>query len=71
MRKTMFVPLGNLQHVVLRASPDQQLLGLGTVRMEVPGASARAIDLVRPRAEQQFARLTERMLEAAPASGSF
>jgi putative membrane protein len=61
VRKTIFVPLRNLQHLVLRASPDQQLLGIATVRMEVPGASARVIDLVRSRAEQQFARLTVKM----------
>jgi putative membrane protein len=64
VRKTMFVPLANLQHIGLRASPDQRLLYLGTVRMEIPGGSARAIDVPRPQAEQLFDLLTAKMVRS-------
>lgn len=61
VRRTMFVPLGNLQHLALRVSPDQRLLDLGTVRLEVPGGSAPVADLARRRAEERFGLLAEVM----------
>jgi putative membrane protein len=69
VRRTMFIPLRNLQHAALLAFPDQRLLDLGTVRLNVPGASAPLFDLARGRAEQRFDVLTEVMVgpQAAPA----
>jgi putative membrane protein len=69
VRRTMFVPLRNLQHAVLLVFPDQRLLDLGTVRLNVPGASAPVFDLARGRAEQRFDLLTDVMVgpQTAPA----
>ena len=57
VRRTAFVPLENLQHLALSASPLQRLLDLGTVRMHVPRAVAAAIDIPQIRAEQRFSLL--------------
>ena len=62
VRKTMFVPVANLQHLSLEASPVQRLLDLGTVNIEIPGGKARAIDLARLRAEQRFDQLARKMI---------
>ena len=71
VRRTTFVPLGNLQHLVLRVLPVQRLLDLGTVKLEVPGASAPVIDVARRRAEQRFGVLTEAMVGSAGPAAEF
>ncbi|HEX2032228.1 MAG TPA: PH domain-containing protein [Actinomycetota bacterium] len=61
VRRTTFTPLRNLQHLSLAALPDQRLLDLGSLRLEVPGASTPLRDLARARAEERFALLSESM----------
>jgi putative membrane protein len=62
VRRTTFVPLGNLQHLTLRAFPVQRLLDLATVGLALPGATPPMIDLARERAEERFAVLNEAMV---------
>jgi putative membrane protein len=64
VRRTTFVPVVNLQHLSLTVSPLQRLLGLATVRLAIPRATATAIDLERPRAELRFEALASSLLRS-------
>lgn len=75
VKRTLFVPLANLQHLSFTCTPVQRVLGLATVRVAIPRAWARATDLARARAAERFDLLARKMATGpegpvAPASAS-
>jgi putative membrane protein len=58
VRRTSFADHANVQHLVLRRSPAQRALGLATVTLAIPRASASFVDVDAEVAEGRFAELS-------------
>lgn len=69
VRRTLFVPLANLQHLALTSTPVQLVLGLATVKVAIPRAWGRATDLARDRAAERFDLLAEEMTSRSGRAG--
>jgi putative membrane protein len=61
VRRTSFANHANVQHLVLRRSPAQRALGLATVTLAIPRASASFVDVDQEVAEGRFAELSGRI----------
>jgi putative membrane protein len=61
VRRTSFANHANVQHLVLRRSPAQRALGLATVTLAIPRASASFVDVDAEVAEGRFAELSGRI----------
>jgi uncharacterized membrane protein YdbT with pleckstrin-like domain len=57
VRRTLVMPVGNLQHLSFTVSPHQRPLGLATLRLSIPRAVGRALHLPSAVAERRFAEL--------------
>ncbi|MDQ3752164.1 MAG: PH domain-containing protein [Actinomycetota bacterium] len=66
VRKTTILKAANIQHLLLVASPVQRPFGLATVRLRIPQANPRAVDLELRRAEMRFAELRAKLAGDAP-----
>lgn len=58
VRRTLVMPVGNLQHLSLTVSPPQRPLGLATLRLSIPRAVGRALHLPTEVAALRFAELS-------------
>ena len=58
VRRTLVMPVGNLQHLSLTVSPPQRPLGLATLRLSIPRAVGRALHLPNAVAARRFAELS-------------
>jgi putative membrane protein len=57
VRRTLVMPVGNLQHLSFTVSPQQRPLGLATLRLSIPRAVGRALHLPNAVAARRFAEL--------------
>ncbi|MGH2527096.1 MAG: PH domain-containing protein, partial [Actinomycetota bacterium] len=57
VRRTLVMPVGNLQHLSFTVSPHQRPLGLATLRLSIPRAVGRALHLPNAVAARRFAEL--------------
>jgi len=59
VRRTLVMPVANLQHLSLTVSPPQRPLGLATLRLSIPRAVGRALHLPNAVAARRFTELSE------------
>ncbi|HYZ14000.1 MAG TPA: PH domain-containing protein [Actinomycetota bacterium] len=57
VRRTLVMPVGNLQHLSFTVSPQQRPLGLATLRLSIPRAVGRALHLPNAVAARRFSEL--------------
>jgi putative membrane protein len=60
-RRHFIVPIANVQHVELRASPLQNAFGVATLRLRIPKAAPAVPGLLRGRAEESFGALSSKL----------
>lgn len=69
VRRTAYVPVGNLQSLALTASPFQRRAGLATVELQIPRSPGvwggpQLLDVQRERADAVLARLADELVRA-------